>query len=748
MAENTIRKRLIRLSVLVCLISGILLASGVGAIFYVIQSAHDGIHEQMKLEAQEYRNRIYKQFDRDFQALSTLAAIFSLDQAFSLDPDDRMDWIAEANGEYNDFVSIAYFTSDGDGMINTFGTESNPDYPLSSCDETLQAMVQKSLSGEENISSFFISAITDTQLYAYSVPVWHDGAVIGALAATVRLNVFDEITNGNTVMEGNGFVHLINSEGQFLAYSPKSAVPMIKDYPTIFDGPYVADQNQADVSALLEQQRSGFFEFSFEGRTYHFYLQPLLVNGWYLMYVNTMWFGISYVRQVLFIMGFGFLALLVLSCALLLYGYFIMRKNYSTLANLAYYDQVTGAENFARFEDRLAECRRQTDEYSVVAANMRDFKYINELFGRESANLLLNYLRKQFDLLMKEHEFFCRDTADQFYLLLRDTDQGRITARLHDVVTRINEDTYRSGSGFDINIHFGVSISGDTHQALLAQQHIRQNVNKRVHFYDTDIHKQELRNHYIESHMEPALENGEFKLYLQPKIRLADGTVSGAEALVRWQTGDGAFIFPGEFIPLFESNGFCARLDLYMVELACLQLREWLDAGRRPIPISVNQSRLLFMEPHYVDDLKALLSKHQIPTSLIVLEILEGLAAENLEGLNTRIDQLHSAGFKVSMDDFGSGYSSLNTLYQLKLDELKIDQSFLRAPSQENPEKRWIVLEQVIRLAQKLNITTVVEGIETEENAEMMTAFGCEYGQGYFYSKPITTEEFNRTYMG
>ena len=172
---------------------------------------------------------------------------------------------------------------------------------------------------------------------------------------------------------------------------------------------------------------------------------------------------------------------------------------------------------------------------------------------------------------------------------------------------------------------------------------------------------------------------------------MSDGTAAGAEALVRWRTEDGTFFFPGEFIPLFETNGFCVRLDLYMVEQACKQIRSWLDRGIAPIPISVNQSRLLFMEENYVDNLTKILEKYGVSPSLIVLEILEGMAAQNLSALNERIKQLHCAGFKVSMDDFGSGYSSLNTLSHLTFDEIKIDQSFLRGIAQENDEKRWTI---------------------------------------------------------
>lgn len=747
MEENTIRRRLLRLSVIVCAVGAVLLIGGAGIISSVARYAHEDVHTRIKTEAQEYKNRIFKQFDKDFETLHTLAVLLSKSPVLSFDKDNLMNWIAAANNEYNNFVGMAYFTSDGKGMMNPSGKETILDYPLASCDEAVQEAVERSFAGENVISRFFLSEITKKEIYIYSVPVYQEGEIAGVLAASTHLDIFQEIANGEAVMSGNGFIHVISSDGTFLVRSPNSLVPYINEYTTIFDGPYISSQDQKNALELMENQQGGFFEFRYENKSYHFYLQPLNINGWYLMCVDTMWGGVSYSRQISLLMGISFFLMLLLSCFLLAYGYFLIRKHYHKMYTLAYYDQVTGAQNFAYFQQRLSAYQKQSKKYSVIAFNMRNFKFINELFGTKDGNLVLNYLSSQFASHMKEKEFYCRETADQFYLFFKDTDPKQISARLHEIISSIRAGARKRSDGFDLNLYCGVAIGGDPHQALLAQQHIRQNVNTRIHFYDEDIHKQELQVHYMESHMEQALENGEFKLYLQPKIRLSDGTAAGAEALVRWHTEDGTFFFPGEFIPLFETNGFCVRLDLYMVEQACKQIRSWLDRGIAPIPISVNQSRLLFMEENYVDNLTKILEKYGVSPSLIVLEILEGMAAQNLSALNERIKQLHCAGFKVSMDDFGSGYSSLNTLSQLTLDELKIDQSFLRGIAQENDEKRWTILKQIVLLAQKLNITTVVEGIETQENAQRMAEFGCEYGQGYFYSKPICAQEFSEKYM-
>lgn len=744
MDEERFRHRLRQLSVSIFIIGTILLSTGITTLLYVVRSTHETIHEQMKLEAQEYKNRIFKQFDKDFQILHTLASVIPLTHGEL--SNNIGEWIKRANIQDNDFVNIAFFNPEGKGVMDTFGVGLNTNFLLASCNDDIQEAVKQSFLGKDTISRLFVSEFSEERLYVYAVPVWRNGEVVGVLAASTRLNIFREIAGGNMVMNGHGYIHIIGSEGKFLLRSQYAAVPN-KEYETIFDGPYIDKKHHGAILNVMEQQRSDFFEFTYNKEKYHFYLYPLGLNGWYLLCANTEWGHLHQVVSIIFTIAGGFLFVLLLSIALIVYGYIIIRKNGNNLIKIAYFDKVTGAENYIRFEQRFEEYVKHTKEYSIVAVNILNFKFFNELFGKKYADLILNELCKKIRSSIADNEFFCRENADQFYILIQDTDKVRIKNRMDDISSSMSEYSRKNKNGYDINIYCGVAIHGNPHQALLAQKFIRENTKERIHFYDEDIHKVELRNNYVESHMEHALENKEFKLYLQPKVRLADSSVSGAEALVRWQTNEGGLVYPGEFIPVFESNGFCGKLDLYMTECACKQIREWIDSGVPPIPISVNQTRLLFMDEDYVENLKQLLTKYQVPAKFIVLEILEGVMVNNLEKLNTKIEQLQSIGFKISLDDFGSGYSSLNTLHLLKLDELKIDQAFLRTASPKDGTKRWIVLKQIVQLAQQLKIVTVVEGIENREHAEMMKSFGCEYGQGYFYSRPLSAEEFSKKYM-
>ena len=206
-------------------------------------------------------------------------------------------------------------------------------------------------------------------------------------------------------------------------------------------------------------------------------------------------------------------------------------------------------------------------------------------------------------------------------------------------------------------------------------------------------------------------------------------------------------IYPDQFIPLFERNGFCAQLDLYMVECACRQLREWMDRGLQPVPISVNQSKLLFFQEDYVECLCTLTERFRVPPALITLEILEGIALNNADELNRKIARLQEKGFRISMDDFGSGFSSLNTLGHLKIDELKLDRGFLMNVSNSEDERTRVIMAQMIQMASSLRIDTVAEGVETSSDEEMLRKMGCHYGQGYYYSRPVDVAVFDQAYM-
>ena len=464
-------------------------------------------------------------------------------------------------------------------------------------------------------------------------------------------------------------------------------------------------------------------------------------------------------REPSHITGIILLEILLLSMLYLFIGYRIVRKNNRELLKISYTDTLTGAGNMADFSHKLEALLQTEADFSVLAINVRKFKFINEIFGDIMANNFLCDIKKVLEKAVKENEFFCRETADKFYVCMRTTDKEEIRQRFTTIRNAVQKKFHWYHSEYQITLYAGVVTSDDIERRQLKKEEVMTHVMFALNrarngqpgelwFYNTELHQVEILRNYVESHMEQALKDGEFKLFLQPQKKLKEGKLGGAEALVRWITPDGNMIYPDQFIPVFEKNRFCSELDFYMVEQVCRQIREWMDTGKEVIPVAVNQSKLVFYKEDYVNRLIKIIKKYEVPAELITLEILESILLGEAKELNARIIELKAKGFKISMDDFGSGYSSLNTLGSLDIDELKLDRVFLLRMTGERREKQEIIMEQIINLARKMDIITVAEGVETREQEEFIIKAGCDYGQGYYYSRPVSAQEFTDNILG
>ena len=244
--------------------------------------------------------------------------------------------------------------------------------------------------------------------------------------------------------------------------------------------------------------------------------------------------------------------------------------------------------------------------------------------------------------------------------------------------------------------------------------------------------------------MDEAWENGEFHPYLQPKWNMATDQISGAEALIRWIDEKGNIIPPDEFIPVFERNGFIEHIDFYMLDEVCKYIRQMIDEGREVYPVSINQSRYLLYDPNYIMKVQEIMLKYRVPKGLIELEITETVFFNEKERMLDVMRNLKEFNMNLSIDDFGSGYSSLNLLRDIPFDVLKIDRGFLDESVQSDSGK-WI-LRKIVEMAEGLHLKVICEGVETHEQVEMLLDIGCIYAQGYLYSRPIPIEEFMEKY--
>lgn len=280
-------------------------------------------------------------------------------------------------------------------------------------------------------------------------------------------------------------------------------------------------------------------------------------------------------------------------------------------------------------------------------------------------------------------------------------------------------------------------------RASIALSSVKGNYGRRHSWYDSRMMKVMEDGHKLLSEVQRALANGEFIFYLQPQCSLSTGKIVGLESLVRWNHPERGIISPGEFIPILEQNGLIASLDLYVWEKVCAGLRNWIDRGYRPVPVSVNVSRVDICTIDVEGCLTRLREKYQIPQGLLEIEVTESAYAEEYETFTAVIDRLRNAGFPVLMDDFGSGYSSLNMLKDVNVDILKIDMKFLRMDEQ-SIGKGMGILETITSMARFMGLRMIAEGVETKEQVDFLLEMGCLYGQGYYLHRPMPVEDCER----
>lgn len=416
-------------------------------------------------------------------------------------------------------------------------------------------------------------------------------------------------------------------------------------------------------------------------------------------------------------------------------------------------DDVTRGRNKKEFERVASMLLKGEGEFVIVYANIDRFKLINDAYGDDVGDTVLRKVHEIIDNeLLRWDEVSGRIMADNFGMLMRYHSMEKQEHRL----ARINEQLAglvdREGEKYGIKMYFGVYVVEDKNAsismmleranlALKKALHLAHH-NVNIGIYDEKERTILSREKELEMKMERALKNGEFVPYLQPKYELENETIGGAEALVRWRDPVEGMIFPNEFIPLFERNGFIVELDLYMFEQVCRLIEKWNKNGYRKVPVSVNMSRGHFVVPEFFERYKEILDKYDIPKDTIEIELTESLFYNEMSRLKELIDRIHDAGMLCSIDDFGSGYSSLNMLKDVEVDALKLDRVFF--DKAEDDRRGKSVVNSVIHLAQELELRTVSEGVEVRSQVDYLKEMDCDYIQGYIFAKPMPVRDFER----
>ena len=384
-------------------------------------------------------------------------------------------------------------------------------------------------------------------------------------------------------------------------------------------------------------------------------------------------------------------------------------------------------------------------EFCLVALDIEHFKLFNEWYGREAGDKFLSDLALRLKEAAVARCGIAGYLGDDDFAIVVPNRRDVLELLEADIIGRVRE--YEDSAGF--MPAFGVFFINDNRmdvsamydRAKIALSKIKGNYGSRMNFYEPGMMLKIEEEHLLLKEVPRALFGHEFVFYLQPKCNMSTGKIIGAEALVRWKKPDGTLVPPADFIPVLEKNGFITNLDKYIWEEVCHFLRSLLDRGVRPVPISINVSRIDIYSMNVPTFIGNLLRSYRLDPRLLEIEITESAYTEKMDTINEVVDSLRKRGMSVHMDDFGSGYSSLNMLNDVNIDVLKLDMKFLSI-SENRLGKGVGILDAVVNMARMMGTKVIVEGVETKEQVDFLLGMGCEYAQGYFFYKPVTSEVF------
>jgi len=407
-------------------------------------------------------------------------------------------------------------------------------------------------------------------------------------------------------------------------------------------------------------------------------------------------------------------------------------------------DQLTGVYTRQAFLHKAGLLLKYDldTEYDIIVSDIQDFKQINEKYGTKIGDEILKSIGRGFDELDDTKCIIGRYGADQFALLIEhqvivDNDfyknfdmKKRLDASLPEFVNNI---------GIYPNVDHKIPVITLCDLAHLAIDKIRNRYDECIAIYDDELKKEIEVKRTIENNMHKALVNNEFRVFYQPKHSAVTGELIGAEALIRWIHPKYGFMSPGDFIPIFEETGFVTEADIFVWNRTCQNLKKWTDSGLKVVPVSVNASKLDFLKKDFEERLNKGVRDNQVSPELLHIEVTESQMAHDSDRLINSLSYLRYHGFKIELDDFGAGFSSLNVLSTLPIDVVKLDMAFM---SEMEDLKKNMVLQACVDLSRNLGFETISEGVETKEQLEKLKIIGVDAIQGYYYSRPLSEEDF------
>ncbi|PRY83226.1 putative bifunctional diguanylate cyclase/phosphodiesterase [Alkalibacterium olivapovliticus] len=431
-----------------------------------------------------------------------------------------------------------------------------------------------------------------------------------------------------------------------------------------------------------------------------------------------------------------------------------IQKKQHQINQIKYFDMLTKLPNREKlmkdFKEKLTAHTNKDSfaEVSIFVLDIDRFRIINELHGRDAGNKVLIKVTERLHTLLGDRAVIARESEDEVYILVDGVNEKQTLQIGRDIVDLFTKPFKVNHSTFYVTASIGISRYPETaqdmeallQQAEIAMYKVKHSGKNNYHLFMTDDAAAIERKRRIEFGLKEALLNNELYLVYQPKVEMTNGEIYGVEALLRWENPILGLVSPGEFIPIAEETGMINEIGYWVIYEAVRQAKEWQKQGMF-LHIAVNVSALQFEDPYFVTRIKNVLELYEVDASQFIVEITESIM-QNVEQANGVIRELHSIGINVAIDDFGTGYSSLSVLNNVLIDIVKIDKSFIdHVVSKENTAA---LVKTMIQMGKSLNFKIIAEGIESLEQSNFLKENACEYGQGYYYSKPVLPAEVSK----
>lgn len=606
-------------------------------------------------------------------------------------------------------------------------------------------------------TKFFCDSYNDFTFLVCTTPIRIDGENKFVIFSTYLTSRYADSISTPT-FENEGYSYVIDSDGKRIVGSSHDGSFGLT-FDNLFDEmSQASSKNDSAIQQMQADLKEGKSDgiIMLNGIEKYIYYTPLNINDWYILTVVPKNVVTKYTTQILICCYLFIVFCSIVFFYLLHTAIKAKATGQKQLEEMAYVDSLTGGMSYTKFVFEAEKILKNNpdENYALINLDINNFQYINDFFGDDEGDRALKFLWSAIYKRLEPKELCSRIFDDHFVALITYDNTKSLDNACADFFNSLK--LYSPADGvYNMTVSVGIYLVDDRNmninsmlnRARTTQKHLKgQSSQSQYAIYSPKQRDDIMIQKTIENGFEDAIKNKEFKVYFQPKFNINANKFNGAEALVRWQKPDGTIISPGMFIPLFEKNGDIVKLDKYVLEETCAKIRKWLDLGYDVSPISVNVSLLQLLDENFVEDHIKTVEKYGIPLNLIEVEFTESILAENESLLISLTKQCKKHGIKVLLDDFGSGYSSLNMLNLLPCDIVKLDKRFV--DKLETDDKSKAIVLSAISLAHTLQMSVTAEGIETKSQYDLLKEMHCDTIQGFYCAKPMPEKEYENLIKG